>query len=92
VIRHSLLLTAYSWKHDFFCPGVSLRRRAEQSPTLDPSPQTHRRRSHSNITPLPRSNVFVVFNSVDNTPVAPFAGTQPRPPFIAERKDFTPVG
>lgn len=48
--------------------------------------------SNSNITPLPRSNVFVVFNSVHNTPVAPFAGTQPRPPFIAERVDFTPVG
>lgn len=48
--------------------------------------------SNSNITPLPRSNVFVVFNSVDNTPVAPFAGTQPRPPFIAERVDFSPVG
>lgn len=48
--------------------------------------------SNSNITPLPRSNVFVVFNSVDNQPVAPFAGTQPRPPFIAERKNFAPVG
>lgn len=47
--------------------------------------------SNSNITPLPRSNVFVVFNSVDNTPVAPFAGTRPRPPFIAERQDFSPL-
>lgn len=48
--------------------------------------------SNSNITPLPRSNVFFVFNSVDNTPVAPFCGLPPRPPFIAEREDFTPVG
>ena len=48
--------------------------------------------SNSNITPLPRSNVFMVFNSVHNTPVAPFCGLDPRPNFIAERQDFTPVG
>jgi ectoine hydroxylase len=47
--------------------------------------------SNSNITPLPRSNVFVVFNSVHNTPEAPFCGLSPRPNFIAERQDFTPV-
>lgn len=48
--------------------------------------------SNSNITPLPRSNVFLVFNSVENTPVDPFCGLTPRPNFIAERQDFTPVG
>lgn len=48
--------------------------------------------SNSNITPLPRSNVFMVFNSIDNTPVEPFCGLPPRPDFIAEREDFTPVG
>ena len=48
--------------------------------------------SSSNITPLPRSNVFMVFNSVNNRPVAPFCGLDPRPNFIAEREDFTPVG
>jgi ectoine hydroxylase len=48
--------------------------------------------SNSNITPLPRSNVFMVFNSVHNTPVDPFCGLPPRPNFIAEREDFTPVG
>ncbi len=48
--------------------------------------------SNSNITPQPRSNVFVVFNSVSNTPTDPFCGLAPRPPFIAERKDFKPVG
>ncbi|WP_439113144.1 ectoine hydroxylase [Hydrogenophaga sp.] len=48
--------------------------------------------SNSNITPLPRSNVFMVFNSVHNTPVAPFCGLAPRPNFIAERLDFRPVG
>ena len=47
--------------------------------------------SSSNITPLPRSNVFVVYNSVHNTPVDPFCGLAPRPNFIAERRDFTPV-
>ena len=48
--------------------------------------------SSANITPLPRSNVFVVYNSVHNTPVKPFCGLPPRPNFIAERQDFTPVG
>jgi ectoine hydroxylase len=47
--------------------------------------------SSANITPLPRSNLFLVFNSVHNTPVAPFCGLPPRPNFIAEREDFTPV-
>jgi ectoine hydroxylase len=47
--------------------------------------------SNSNITPMPRSNVFVVYNSVENTPVAPFCGLAPRPNFIAERLDFTPL-
>jgi ectoine hydroxylase len=46
--------------------------------------------SNSNITPFPRSNVFVVFNSVENTLETPFAAPSPRPPFIASR-DFTPV-
>lgn len=48
--------------------------------------------SSSNITPLPRSNVFLVYNSVHNTPVEPYCGLAPRPNFIAERQDFTPVG
>jgi len=47
--------------------------------------------SNSNITPAPRSNVFVVYNSVHNTPVAPFCGLAARPNFIAERHDFTPI-
>ncbi|HEX6448256.1 MAG TPA: ectoine hydroxylase [Trebonia sp.] len=46
--------------------------------------------SNSNITPFPRSNVFVVFNSVENTLEEPFGAPSPRPPFIASR-DFTPV-
>ena len=42
--------------------------------------------SSSNITPLARVNVFVVFNSVDNALVEPFGGTRPRPSFIAHRR------
>lgn len=41
--------------------------------------------SNSNITPFPRSNVFVVYNSVHNAPVAPFAAAAPRPEFVAAR-------
>ena len=41
--------------------------------------------SNGNITPLPRSNVFAVYNSVDNALLPPFGGTRPRPDFIASR-------
>ncbi len=41
--------------------------------------------SSSNISPYPRSNVFVVYNSVENRVEAPFAGTEPRPQYIATR-------
>ena len=41
--------------------------------------------SNSNITPRPRSNVFVVFNSIENTLVEPFGDIAPRPQFIANR-------
>jgi len=47
--------------------------------------------SSSNITPLPRSNIFIVYNSVDNKPVEPFCGLGPRPNFLAERASFTPA-
>ncbi|HWU08286.1 MAG TPA: ectoine hydroxylase [Streptomyces sp.] len=47
--------------------------------------------SGDNITPYPRSNVFIVFNSVDNTAQEPFAAPVRRPEFIGAR-DFTPVG
>ncbi|MFF8292290.1 ectoine hydroxylase [Streptomyces sp. NPDC016309] len=46
--------------------------------------------SGDNITPYPRSNVFIVFNSVENTAVEPFAAPIRRPEFIGAR-DFTPV-
>ncbi|MGW0709820.1 ectoine hydroxylase [Streptomyces sp. NPDC002643] len=46
--------------------------------------------SGDNITPFPRSNVFIVFNSVENTAVEPFAAPVRRPSFIGAR-DFSPV-
>ncbi|MDK1474230.1 ectoine hydroxylase [Streptomyces sp. 549] len=46
--------------------------------------------SGDNITPYPRSNVFIVFNSVENPAVEPFAAPVPRPEFLGAR-DFTPV-
>src|SRR5512138_290461 len=47
--------------------------------------------SNSNITPLPRSNVFVVYNSVSNRLVTPFGGKSPRPEFVATRTTFKPI-
>ncbi|MFF3766624.1 ectoine hydroxylase [Streptomyces sp. NPDC001922] len=46
--------------------------------------------SGDNITPFARSNVFIVFNSVENEAVEPFAAPVRRPDFIGAR-DFTPV-
>ena len=47
--------------------------------------------SNGNITPYARSNVFIVYNSVENTCVEPFGAERPRPEFIGAR-DFTPAG
>jgi ectoine hydroxylase len=41
--------------------------------------------SASNISPWPRSNVFFCYNSVENALQEPFAGTRPRPDFVAHR-------
>ncbi|GAA1199620.1 ectoine hydroxylase [Prauserella alba] len=46
--------------------------------------------SGNNITPYPRSNIFLVFNSVENAPVEPFAASSPRPSFIGAR-DTAPL-
>jgi len=46
--------------------------------------------SNGNITPDPRSNFFIVYNSIDNALVAPFGGQKPRPEFI-RGTDFTPL-
>ncbi|MEC4020087.1 ectoine hydroxylase [Streptomyces sp. H27-D2] len=47
--------------------------------------------SGDNITPYPRSNVFIVFNSMENAAVDPFAAPLPRPEYIGARAPFTPV-
>jgi len=44
--------------------------------------------SNSNISPLPRSNVFLVYNSVSNRLVAPFGNKPPRPEFLATRRSY----
>lgn len=47
--------------------------------------------SGGNISPYPRSNVFFVFNSVENQLQAPFSGMEPRPEFLANRKHIQPI-
>lgn len=47
--------------------------------------------SASNISPWPRANVFMVYNSVENTLVAPKYGLAPRPEHIATRQNVTPL-
>ena len=46
--------------------------------------------SSNNITPYSRSNIFLVFNSVDNALLEPFAAPKRRPTYIATR-DIIPV-
>ncbi|WP_402377372.1 ectoine hydroxylase [Isoptericola rhizosphaerae] len=46
--------------------------------------------SGNNITPFPRSNIFLVFNSVENALTEPYAAPAPRPTHIGSR-DFTPL-
>lgn len=41
--------------------------------------------SANNLSPWPRSNLFFVYNSVENQLNAPYGGTAPRPEFIAAR-------
>ncbi len=48
--------------------------------------------SGSNISPLPRSNAFMVFNAMSNRVEAPFCSQAPRPEFIATRESITPIG
>ncbi|MGE3331997.1 MAG: ectoine hydroxylase [Rhodospirillaceae bacterium] len=42
--------------------------------------------SNGNITPFPRSNVFLVYNAVSNRLVSPFGAPVARPEFIAARR------
>lgn len=41
--------------------------------------------SGGNITPVPRANIFVVFNSVENRLGQPYAAAATRPPYLARR-------
>ena len=43
-----------------------------------------------NLSPFPRTNVFLVYNSVENAVTEPFGEMPPRPEFLAER-DIVPV-
>lgn len=43
--------------------------------------------SANNLSPWPRSNLFFVYNSVENSLKSPFCGNRPRPDFLASRKD-----
>jgi ectoine hydroxylase len=42
--------------------------------------------SNSNVTPYPRSNVFFVYNSMENQLQSPPNGLKPRPEFVATRE------
>ncbi len=44
--------------------------------------------SNGNISPYARSNVFFVYNSLENTLQAPYCGLRPRPEYIATRRAF----
>ena len=46
--------------------------------------------SNSNISPFPRSNLFLCYNSIENKLEEPFSSMKPRPEFIGSR-DFTPI-
>ncbi len=47
--------------------------------------------SNGNITPFPRSNVFMVFNAMSNQVVAPFCRQPPRPEYICARNSIVPL-
>lgn len=47
--------------------------------------------SNSNLSPWRRSNLFFVYNSVENTLAQPFAGQGPRPDFLATRGNVDPL-
>ncbi|GAA1217210.1 ectoine hydroxylase [Pseudonocardia alaniniphila] len=68
--------------------GIAMLTGAAGSATLFDSNCMHG--SASNITPYSRSNIFVVFNSVDNGLTEPFSAPSPRPSYIAAR-EITPI-
>lgn len=47
--------------------------------------------SNRNLSPWPRSNLFFVYNSVDNLLADPYCGNTPRPNFLGERGKVEPL-
>ncbi|MGM0536255.1 MAG: ectoine hydroxylase [Pseudomonadota bacterium] len=47
--------------------------------------------SNENMSPWPRSNLFFVYNSVDNTLEEPYAAPSRRPEFLATRRNIEPL-
>jgi len=47
--------------------------------------------SNRNMSPWPRSNLFFVYNSIDNPLGAPYSANEPRPEFLAARQSITPL-
>jgi ectoine hydroxylase len=47
--------------------------------------------SGSNISPYPRSNIFLVYNAVCNRVGQPYSGQGPRPEYIASRENIKPL-
>lgn len=47
--------------------------------------------SNGNLSPYPRSNVFFVFNSMENVIGKPYSGQDPRPEFLANREEVKPI-
>ncbi|WP_114417057.1 ectoine hydroxylase [Marinospirillum perlucidum] len=47
--------------------------------------------SNANMSPWPRSNLFFVYNSVENRMNKPFSGKAPRPSFLATRDNPPPL-
>ncbi|WP_205598561.1 ectoine hydroxylase [Halomonas sp. NO4] len=47
--------------------------------------------SNLNMSCWPRSNLFFVYNSVENTLHDPYCGNKPRPEFLANRTDWQPL-
>lgn len=47
--------------------------------------------SNINMSCWPRSNLFFVYNSVENTLHDPYCGNRPRPEFLANRSNYEPL-
>ena len=47
--------------------------------------------SNENMSPWPRSNLFFVYNSVDNQLQSPYAAPSPRPNYLGNREDVSPL-